>query len=236
MKKIIVMLILFVILLSSVSCNQFSFGEKETAKETSETNHESSRQAFCGTWNMVYAEKDGKTYSVDYLIKNGAIKKTSVCTITLHPDGKYTSGNTSGSWYVVSDEMFLIDETAVHVVNDKFYFTIDKIRYYYQKASAEESETKNTTEPSTNGLRKDFKDAMDSYEAFCDEYCSFMTQYMQNPTDLSLLTRYAGMLSKYQKLTEDFEKWESQDLNDAEMKYYLEVQTRVAQKMIDIVL
>lgn len=50
-----------------------------------------------------------------------------------------------------------------------------------------EKEESDTEEELVDGLRPEFKEAMDSYEAFYDEYCAFMKKYMKNPTDLKLL-------------------------------------------------
>lgn len=94
-----------------------------------------------------------------------------------------------------------------------------------------------TTVPATTartGLRPAFKAAMDSYEAFYDEYVEFLKQYKKNPTDLGLLGKYAQMLEKLEDMDKKFEAWKDDDLNDEELKYWLQVQTRIQQKLIDI--
>ena len=90
-----------------------------------------------------------------------------------------------------------------------------------------------TPEPAAS-MRPEFKEAMDSYEAFYDEYCAFMKKYQENPADLSLLAEYANMMSKLTEMDEKFDAWEDGDLNDEELKYYMEVQTRVTQKMLEV--
>ena len=75
---------------------------------------------------------------------------------------------------------------------------------------------------------------MDSYEAFMDEYVAFMKKYSENPTDMNLLTDYADYMNKYADMMEKFEQWESNDMNDAEFAYYLEVQTRVSKKLLEV--
>ena len=92
----------------------------------------------------------------------------------------------------------------------------------------------NREEPETMGLDPNFKAAMDSYEAFVDEYVVFMKKYQANPSDITLLTEYTNYMSKYAQFVEDFEKWEDEDMNAVEMAYYLEVQTRVTQKMYGV--
>lgn len=107
------------------------------------------------------------------------------------------------------------------------------------------TETPQTTKPTetipsnnnnnTNGIGKEFKQAMDSYETFMDEYIAFMKKYQNsNGTDMSLLTDYSKYMSKYAQVCEDFAKWENADINTAEMTYYLEVQTRVSKKLLEV--
>lgn len=94
--------------------------------------------------------------------------------------------------------------------------------------------TATTAANASGDLDADFKAAMDSYEAFMDNYVAFMKKYQANPSDLGLLVDYADYMSQYATLVEDFEGWEDEDMNDAELAYYLEVQTRVSQKLLEI--
>ncbi len=85
------------------------------------------------------------------------------------------------------------------------------------------------------GIRPEFQEAMDSYEAFIDEYVAFMKKYMKSDgTDLSLITDYATFVSKYAEFAEDFAKWESEEMSKEETDYYIEVQTRVNKKLLEI--
>lgn len=96
------------------------------------------------------------------------------------------------------------------------------------------AETKPNDAGLVDGMRKDFKDAMDSYEAFMDEYVAFMKKYSDNPSDVGLLADYTKYMSKYADMVEKFDKWESEDLNDAELAYYIDVQARVSEKLLEI--
>ena len=53
-------------------------------------------------------------------------------------------------------------------------------------------------------------------------------------TDLSILSDYTEYMSKYADFVKDFEKWEDEDLNAEEIAYYLEVQARVTEKLLEI--
>lgn len=103
------------------------------------------------------------------------------------------------------------------------------------------SETEKATEENNandtqlvNGMRKDFKEAMDSYEAFMNEYVEFMKKYESNPNDAKLLADYAKYMSKYADMCDKFDKWESQDLNTTEQAYYIDVQARVSKKLLEV--
>lgn len=98
-----------------------------------------------------------------------------------------------------------------------------------------ETTTTTTTEAKTDGdIDPDFKKAMDAYEKFMGEYVDFMKKYMDNPTDMSLLGDYATFMSDYDEYCDDFAAWEDEDLNDAELEYYLDVQTRVNKKLLEV--
>ena len=110
-----------------------------------------------------------------------------------------------------------------------------------ESAAEESSAAENTTTPEEtkviadpNEIRSDFKEAMDSYEAFIDEYVAFMKKYEDNPTDMELIGAYADYMSKYAEAAEKFDNWESEGLTDAELSYYLDVQTRVSKKLLEV--
>lgn len=82
-----------------------------------------------------------------------------------------------------------------------------------------------------DGMRPDFKAAMDSYEAFYDEYCDFLTRYQENPMDLRLLADYAVMMTRLSEMEAAFDAWDADDMNPVESAYYFEVSARVLQKL-----
>lgn len=125
-----------------------------------------------------------------------------------------------------------IEEIELYVtLRNSYTNTSDETDAPVEEAS---EEAKETTTNLVEGMRPEFKEAMDAYEAFYDEYCEFMTDYNENPSDMTLLLKYGEMLTKAVEMDEAFSKWEDEDLNDAELKYYLEVNNLVMQKLIDI--
>lgn len=86
-----------------------------------------------------------------------------------------------------------------------------------------------------DGMRPEFKSAMDSYEKFFDEYIAFMEKYSESDgTDLSLITDYADFMNKYAEYMEELEAWEDEDLNEAETIYFVKVQNRINEKLLEV--
>ena len=84
-------------------------------------------------------------------------------------------------------------------------------------------------------IRPEFKEAMDSYEAFFDEYIDFMNRYKANPTNAELLMQSADMLTKEATMLKEFDDWEKTgDMTTAETAYYLEVHARIYEKLATI--
>lgn len=111
------------------------------------------------------------------------------------------------------------------------------------KATTTEDEKTNTDtatkevekeETNSGGIRADFKAAMDSYEKFFDEYVAIMKKYKNNPSDMSILADYSKYMGQYAQTMKDFEKWESEDMNTAEAAYYLDVQNRITNKLLEV--
>ena len=86
----------------------------------------------------------------------------------------------------------------------------------------------------TDELRPDFKAAMDNYETYMQKYCNFMKNYNPNSMDINYLSEYSALMQEYYEMTKAFEAWESEDLNNAELKYYLEVTNRVTQMLLEV--
>ena len=90
------------------------------------------------------------------------------------------------------------------------------------------------TNATTSSIRPEFKEAMDTYEAFYQDYCSFMKKYSENPTDLSMLTEYSSMLIKLNEMNQAFAAWDSADMSNEELKYYLDVNNRITKMLVDV--
>jgi len=74
---------------------------------------------------------------------------------------------------------------------------------------------------------------LDSYEAYIDEYIEFMQLYKENPTDIAYIAKYATIMAKYAEFADAVEKYDAEEMSEADQQYYLEVITRIDQKLIN---
>lgn len=95
--------------------------------------------------------------------------------------------------------------------------------------------TEETTTKTADGVDPELKAFLDSYEEFMDEYVAFMKKYSQDPGNaLLMLNDYADIMEKYADFSEKIEQYDEKDMSTADAKYYLEVTTRVYQKMLEV--
>lgn len=164
------------------------------------------------------------------------------------------NGNLNKNYDVFYDEGLISDDKnlVIYYAKDDYVLVKNNSETIPSTEPSTETSTEPSTEPATEpateatttppteeskdstAIDPEFKAAMDSYEEFMDGYVKFMKKYMSNPNDLSLLADYATYMGNYSDFVEDFEKWEDEDLNEAEAAYYLEVVTRVNKKMLEI--
>ena len=97
-----------------------------------------------------------------------------------------------------------------------------------------------TPEPQTaaaeNEIRPEVKEFLDAYEACMDEYVDFMRKYMNADAAsmVSMMGDYYSILSRYTEFAEKIDAYDENDLTNAELAYYLEVTSRVSQKLLTV--
>ncbi len=108
-----------------------------------------------------------------------------------------------------------------------------------QESSKAESKTESKTESKSESESKtsevandsDFRDMVDSYEDFMDEYIDFMEKYNSSDDPISMLSDYTELMSKYSDWMDKINSYDEDDVSLDDWKYYVEVTTRVAEKM-----
>lgn len=103
-----------------------------------------------------------------------------------------------------------------------------------KKESEKETSKSTKSTKATDGVSKDFKKLMDSYEKFFDEYIVFMKKYKDSNNSISIAKDYAEYLKKYTDTMKKIEDIDEDELSDADMAYYLKVTTRINKKLSEI--
>ena len=64
---------------------------------------------------------------------------------------------------------------------------------------------------------------------------TFMKKYEKSDgTDPQMIADYGKYINKYTEMAASFAEWEDEDLNAAETAYYIRVQGRVSQKLLEV--
>lgn len=103
-----------------------------------------------------------------------------------------------------------------------------------EPATEEEPADELVESPSEDGISPEFKEAMDSYEAFFDEYVEFMKTYADSDNPTALLMEYAEYMEKYADAMDKLEKIEDEDLTPAEEAYYIAAMARIQEKLLEV--
>ncbi len=102
-----------------------------------------------------------------------------------------------------------------------------------ESIAAEPEEEKNTLE---KGIRPEFKEVMDGYEAFFDEYVEFMKKYMNADatTMLGLMSDYAEYMTQYTETMSKLSELEDGEMTTEEALYFMEVYSRITAKLLEV--
>lgn len=85
----------------------------------------------------------------------------------------------------------------------------------------------------SSGIRPEFKEAMDSYVDFFEEYAAFMKKFQSNSTDINLLLGYTQYLAQYADTMDKLEAVDQADLTKEELAYYLDTMVQVEKLLLD---
>jgi hypothetical protein len=103
------------------------------------------------------------------------------------------------------------------------------------EVTAEDTKTPMPTPPESalpnSGVNADFKEAMDSYEVFFDQYIEFMNDYDASDSDADMMIKYASFMAQYFDVMEKLDEIDEDQLSEAESVYYLEVMSRINFKL-----
>ena len=94
------------------------------------------------------------------------------------------------------------------------------------------TEEPETEAPETTENSYDWRQFLKDYEAWVDDYITFMDKYNANPTDLTLLSDYSKMMTEYAEWSTKVDEMDD-DLSDSEAIEYATELSRIAAKLAD---
>ena len=101
-----------------------------------------------------------------------------------------------------------------------------------QQTTEETAAVQETPAADDAAIRPEFKKAMDSYETFFGEFVEFMQLLSDDPSNLTLMAKYADYMSQYTETMEALENIDESELTASELSYYIGVMSRIQQMVL----
>ena len=103
-----------------------------------------------------------------------------------------------------------------------------------QEARAEASQSApQKDKEAADGIRPEFKESMDAFEKFIDDYYDFCVKYSKSPDDMSMMMDYLSWMTDYTETMEKLDEIDEESLTPAEDAYYLEVMLHIEKKSLE---
>lgn len=103
-----------------------------------------------------------------------------------------------------------------------------------QEAQAEVPQSApDNKEDAGDGIRPEFKETMDAYEKFFDDYYDFCLKYSKSQDTTSMMMDYLTWMTDYAETMEKLDEIDEGSLSPAEDAYYLEVMIRIEKKSLE---
>lgn len=140
-----------------------------------------------------------------------------------------------GFWSDMRSEVFSGDFERANEKVSKFREKVEKMQG--KAVAAEDAVTDETMAGASNAneVTPEFKEAMDSYEAFFDEYAEFMKKYSESDNPTAMLGDYSSMMTRYAETMEKLDEIDEDSLSAADALYYTEVMARINQKLMSVI-
>lgn len=132
-----------------------------------------------------------------------------------------------------SDFTFKAKDTNNNELSLTYYEDNGELEIELKKLGQGEASTSTSSSNSTN-TSSNFKDMMDSYEKFIDEYIAFMKKYNNSSDTTAMIEDYYNYIDKFSDFANKIDALDKDELSAEDYKYYIEVTTRVNKKLATI--
>lgn len=215
---------------------------------------DSTKGGYTGTWEIDHLIVDDVKYTKSELEALDNFRAQAWIVIKDGGQAYAAEGGTDGvivDWsetengiLLNGDELLMEDGfLCLEAYSDEFWYfrkVSDSQLITLPPTPTEEKSPAETTEPASTstentaaeGLRPEFKAAMDEYEAFFEEYVAFMAAYKEAEDVTSMMGEYSSMMMKYVETMAALQEIDENTLTDEEALYYAEVMLRINQKVL----
>ena len=158
-------------------------------------------------------------------------------------DGYYSAENSEGYSLILSynekDEELSIQISSPNrgnsVEEEPEETTKQKATKKSTQTTTTEAVKKETEAEDTNSESDtDFREMIDSYEAFMNEYVDFMKEYKNSDDTMGMLTEYTEIMAKYSDWVKKIGEVDQSSLSADDLAYFLEVTGRVTEKLASV--
>ena len=127
------------------------------------------------------------------------------------------------------------EDPVSKIDENNFNITTDTSNENNPSISSDSSTNDSSSTISSSEVSPDFKARMDEYEAFFNGYVDFMKQYNANPNDIELASSYSDYEQKYFDYMDELKNCGSDpNLSSADLSYFVNVDSRITQKLKEI--
>lgn len=133
------------------------------------------------------------------------------------------------------DSVKKMDITLYSINSDSNSKNWDKDEDATSTESTDNTISDASDEELVDGMRPEFKEAVDSYVEFMDAYVEFVEKYQaEDSPDAEMLKDYADYVSKLSEVNDKFDALDDGDMNDAESTYYINAQLDITKKLLEL--
>ena len=196
------------------------------------------------TGKFSYENDDGFSVYIGNTSKDDYNSYVKACsdkgfTVNYNKDDNFYDADNNAGWHVSikyeGNNIMSIDIDAPSESSTAPSASEDTTKPAESKpAQSKPAKTANNDSDMVDGMHRDFKEAMDSYEEFFDEYVAFMKKYKNSDNPMSMFSDYTKFMSQYSETMQKLDEWKSKDLNTKEAAYLLDVTNRINKKLLEV--
>lgn len=196
------------------------------------------------TGKFSYENDDGFSVYIGNTSKDDYNSYVKACsdkgfTVNYNKDDNFYDADNNAGWHVSikyeGNNIMSIDIDAPSESSTAPSASEDTTKPAESKpAQSKPAKTANNDSDMVDGMHRDFKEAMDSYEEFFDESVAFMKKYENSDNPMSMFSDYTKFMSQYSETMQKLDEWKSKDLNTKEAAYLLDVTNRINKKLLEV--